>query len=746
MAAHQIKVTLKHTHPPVWRRILIPDQCGFQHLHQVLQVAFGWENTHLHDFSFPRLKWRVVMDADHQEELHTLPESMVAADAYLKNMKCIRYTYDFGDEWVHNIVLEKELPLYDKRYAMIAKMSGDHFTEDSGGVHAKGSRRQADQDALNETLKTMDIPETATARSCEERFSPALLNTVRELRKLFKEELSKQEEEQKERRVMKEPSAIDKMGEEWERFLLQQDSTEGDKTKYSFRVVEGDDDIRSLLLSMSIKEGRNYCKYLRIPYDNNEDKETLLQKVWETLDANPAYVRQALEREEIDFLLRLYSKKSVSVTGDLFQGAVRKGMMLGLLRVSFGKEGEEERAELSFARDTAHFLKRLQTPEMEKAWAETDQIMRRINAFLMLYGVVETDVLYREYCRVFPEKIKKDDFLRHVFWGGNMSGAWQTGHSVIGTKTTAYAVMLGVSLQGRMAFRENHLSKKTGYKKIDAGIIKDLVAGKMLECLSCWGRYGSLIFDEVDEDTLGDALMEAYVNVLNGVNATRLLEDGLCYYVQPESVFEWADLWGVAMDCVMETGLADLMGYSRLEFPEYAATKKDREALTLLSAVERSLRAAPERHLHIHQMSHDIQMNLYSWYRTALREKKVPEAMTRFVRLHPHAECNWLLAKAHIEAGQYEQGRREMEKLRPLLRDPADLEGYDLIRELMNDAGDRHQPGQNVLPFRKPSPAEDEDFDGFYQEPYKRKEEKIRPNAPCPCGSGRKYKACHGRK
>jgi preprotein translocase subunit SecA len=29
---------------------------------------------------------------------------------------------------------------------------------------------------------------------------------------------------------------------------------------------------------------------------------------------------------------------------------------------------------------------------------------------------------------------------------------------------------------------------------------------------------------------------------------------------------------------------------------------------------------------------------------------------------------------------------------------------------------------------------------------YKRTAKKIMPNDPCPCGSGKKYKKCHGRK
>ena len=30
--------------------------------------------------------------------------------------------------------------------------------------------------------------------------------------------------------------------------------------------------------------------------------------------------------------------------------------------------------------------------------------------------------------------------------------------------------------------------------------------------------------------------------------------------------------------------------------------------------------------------------------------------------------------------------------------------------------------------------------------PVRRSEVKIYPNDPCPCGSGKKYKQCHGRK
>ena len=35
--------------------------------------------------------------------------------------------------------------------------------------------------------------------------------------------------------------------------------------------------------------------------------------------------------------------------------------------------------------------------------------------------------------------------------------------------------------------------------------------------------------------------------------------------------------------------------------------------------------------------------------------------------------------------------------------------------------------------------------DSAVKAPKKRKTKKIQPNDPCPCGSGKKYKRCHGR-
>lgn len=50
MAGFQVKVVLEGVQPPLWRRILLPDQLSFADLHDILQVVFGWQEEHLHQF------------------------------------------------------------------------------------------------------------------------------------------------------------------------------------------------------------------------------------------------------------------------------------------------------------------------------------------------------------------------------------------------------------------------------------------------------------------------------------------------------------------------------------------------------------------------------------------------------------------------------------------------------------------------------------------------------------------------
>ncbi len=100
---YQIKVQLRGAKPPIWRRLEVPADIRLDWLHSVIQVAFGWQDYHLHAFDTPFGQFGTA-DADlgqRAETRVTLEQVAPTVDSKL------RYTYDFGDDWEHDIVVEK---------------------------------------------------------------------------------------------------------------------------------------------------------------------------------------------------------------------------------------------------------------------------------------------------------------------------------------------------------------------------------------------------------------------------------------------------------------------------------------------------------------------------------------------------------------------------------------------------------------------------------------------------------------
>ncbi|GAA5033551.1 plasmid pRiA4b ORF-3 family protein [Actinopolymorpha pittospori] len=128
---YQVKVGLQGAKPPIWRRLLLPADASLALVHDVIQVAFGWDDSHMHVFETPFGDFgRADRELGHRAEKPVTLEQ-VAAQAGAK----IRYTYDFGDNWVHEIVVEK---LVDRdpalRYPSCTGGRRAAPPEDSGGI------------------------------------------------------------------------------------------------------------------------------------------------------------------------------------------------------------------------------------------------------------------------------------------------------------------------------------------------------------------------------------------------------------------------------------------------------------------------------------------------------------------------------------------------------------------------------------------------------------------------------------
>jgi hypothetical protein len=108
----RVRLDLHGAKPPVWRRLELPGDLTLPRLHDVVQAAMGWTDSHLHRFRTGR---------DHRSPYFVTPfdveegdEGTLEDDVRLDQLVGregdeLWYEYDFGDGWDHALVVEEVL-------------------------------------------------------------------------------------------------------------------------------------------------------------------------------------------------------------------------------------------------------------------------------------------------------------------------------------------------------------------------------------------------------------------------------------------------------------------------------------------------------------------------------------------------------------------------------------------------------------------------------------------------------------
>ena len=150
---HQLKITLRGvSRPPVWRRVLVPADLTLGDLHEVIQQAMGWDDYHMHVF---RMGGKEYGSPD--------PGLGLASDrnVFLSQLLTgpgdrLRYTYDFGDDWEHDIVLEEtRTPVPEETYPSCVTGKGACPPEDCGGAWGYAGLKEILADPSHEDHQDM---------------------------------------------------------------------------------------------------------------------------------------------------------------------------------------------------------------------------------------------------------------------------------------------------------------------------------------------------------------------------------------------------------------------------------------------------------------------------------------------------------------------------------------------------------------------------------------------------------------
>ena len=139
MKVYQIKIAIKNSHPPIWRRCIIPSGITFSQLSIILNKVMGWCGYHLFEFEFYHLELQIREDDNMMEfaplgNFDLLEASGTYINEYMEGQEWFSYTYDFGDDWSHRVTIEKVIEDYPYNYPCVIKYKGNCPMEDCGGI------------------------------------------------------------------------------------------------------------------------------------------------------------------------------------------------------------------------------------------------------------------------------------------------------------------------------------------------------------------------------------------------------------------------------------------------------------------------------------------------------------------------------------------------------------------------------------------------------------------------------------
>jgi hypothetical protein len=146
----RIRIDLEHLEPRIWRRVEVGLSTNLRALHEIIQAVMPWESYHLYEFAIGD---RVYGEPDPEDALWDRKvyqaKGLRLSALIERGVTEFHYTYDFGDNWQHRIVIEAVEPADpDIDYPVFVGGERTAPPEDVGGptgfmdfVEAMASRR-----------------------------------------------------------------------------------------------------------------------------------------------------------------------------------------------------------------------------------------------------------------------------------------------------------------------------------------------------------------------------------------------------------------------------------------------------------------------------------------------------------------------------------------------------------------------------------------------------------------------------
>ena len=130
-----LRIELKDSDPPIWRVVEVPTSITLKVLHDIVQVTMGWLDYHLWELVIDGQSYGLPMDEDWGTAPRKVASRTRLREVLAPGTTMIDYTYDFGDNWEHNLIVsDVRRGEPDTAYPRFIAGERDCPPEDCGGI------------------------------------------------------------------------------------------------------------------------------------------------------------------------------------------------------------------------------------------------------------------------------------------------------------------------------------------------------------------------------------------------------------------------------------------------------------------------------------------------------------------------------------------------------------------------------------------------------------------------------------
>lgn len=716
MAGYVLKIVMEDTHPPVWRRILVPDKITFGDLHSVIQLLFGWEDCHLHQFSIPAD--RIYIGDEECEGDYEENETLI--DPFIRSYKWIRYTYDFGDDWRHKIIIEKTDAEYEERSVVLLKAKGENFREDSRGIW-RNQTTKFEKDVVEQQLSTMLFPINPQLQE------PKLLKeSMQELREAFEKFMQLEnwqvELQSKEEERLQNPSVIKQKTWEWNAF----DSGE------KFKIVSGTKTNKELLMGLGEQEATDYCKYLQIPDKNLRTREAKIEAIAEMFDLHPEYLLYVFDEKEYSELIRCAKLPE----GTVFEHLKNRGMPQKMVALGLGDiQIADGVASFSFAPELYTFIDKIDNRTRKDIYHKLMQFDTYLGKLMQVYGMMELEELYTMYLRIYKQKVEKETFFRYVYWHARYNKFVTTVYTM---DNICYVILNEIDPE-RVIRGIYKYSQDIGYEEYSKEELEYLAAD-----IANRSEWLDMLFSTL-HDTMGMDFYEAkdwmfgmLTDIMSGYTLNELIAE-----LENQSEEKWGmetyvELWENLSGLMLEMELPMLKGRCRKQYAD-----EQNIVPWTIGMTETGEDVMNTKEKHLYEFAPEVQQWLFD--AALFGENEELDRLLEYKKQNGicSEEFLYLMIRTCIVFGKTELAEQMLPELKK-----SSFRGKKAANQLREKLNERYEVADDD--FLEDDWEEGAEWDWItgrtsVQQPFVRQEKKIGRNDPCPCGSGKKYKKCCGK-